>query len=82
MEHTVNKVRMSTKHVHETGQDAHASINIDHWILISLEDIEMTMLSSDMDPKLWKEAMASYDAAEWVEGLYVTADGRCEAFKF
>jgi len=29
----------------------------------------MVMLSSDMDPKSWKEAMASYDVSDWTEGL-------------
>jgi len=27
------------------------------------------MLSSDMDPKSWKEAMATYNVTEWMEGL-------------
>ena len=60
---------MSTKHVNETGEDAHMSINIDHWIPISPEDTETVMLSSNTDPKSWKEAMSSHDAAKWAEGL-------------
>jgi len=68
-EHAVNEVRMSEKHICEMGQDAHMSIARDHWIPISPEDTEMEMLSSDMDPKLWKEAMALYDVADWTEGL-------------
>jgi len=45
------------------------SITRDHWFPISPEDTEMVMLSSDMDPKSWKEAIALYDAADWTEGL-------------
>jgi len=31
--------------------------------------IESEMQSCDTDPKSWKEAMASYDTAEWAEGI-------------
>ena len=68
-EHAVNEARMSARHVCEKGQDAHMSITRDHWFPISPEDTKMVMLSSDMDPKSWKEAMASYDVSDWTEGL-------------
>jgi len=66
---TINKLKESTKHPLETDQDTPPTADTDCWIPISPNGIESVMLSCDMDPKLWKEAMASYDAAEWVEGL-------------
>jgi len=42
---------------------------MDRWIPISPIDTESAMLSSDTDPKSWKEAIASYDVAEWIKGL-------------
>jgi len=49
--------------------EAEQAVDMDHWIPISLVDTKSAVLSSDTDPKLWKEAMASYDATEWIEGL-------------
>ena len=49
--------------------DALSATDTDCWIPIPLNGIESVMLSCDMDPKLWKEAMASYNATEWAEGL-------------
>jgi len=69
MEHVVNEARVIMKHVCEIGQDAHVSIKFDHWIPFSPDDTKMMMLLLDTDPKLRKQAMASYDAAEWVEDL-------------
>ena len=57
------------KHLCGTDQEAHPSIDTEYWIPISPDSIESVMLSCDTDPKLWKEAMASYDTAEWAEGL-------------
>jgi len=68
-EYTINKIRMDKEHIHETDHDTQVSVDADHWISISLDVTEMAMLSSNTDPKSWKEAMTMYDAAEWTEGL-------------
>jgi len=68
-DYTINKIRMDKEHIHETDHDAQVSVDADHWIPISLDVMEMAMLLSNTDPKLWKEAMTAYDAAEWTEGL-------------
>ena len=68
-EHAVNEIRLSKECARETNHDAQVSDDADCWIPISPEITEMAMLSYDMDPKLWKEVMAAYDAAEWMEGL-------------
>jgi len=69
MEHMVNELKENTKHLCGTDQEAHPSIDTEYWIPISPDGIESMMLSLEMDPKSWKEAMASYDVAEWAEGL-------------
>src|SRR5882672_6449199 len=68
-EHTVNEIKANKECIHETNQDAQVSVDADHWIPISLDVTEAAMLSSDMDPKSWKKAMAAYDVTEWIEGL-------------
>jgi len=68
-EHAVNELRESEKHPCKAGTDTQMSIDVDPWIPIYPDGIESAMLSSDTDLKSWKEAMASYDAAERVEGL-------------
>jgi len=64
-EQAVNEARMSARHTCKYEHDAHMSTVVDPWIPISLVDTEM----ANMDPKSWKEAMTSYDVAEWVEGF-------------
>jgi len=68
-EHTVNEINMNKECTHETNQDAHISADTDHWIPISWDVTKVAMLSSNMDSKSWKEAMATYNATEWIEGL-------------
>ena len=68
-EHTVNEIKMIKEQNHKMNQDAQVSTDADCWIPISPDITEVAMLSSDMDPKSWKEAMAAYDATDWVEGL-------------
>ena len=60
---------MSARHTHKSEHDAHMSTVVDPWIPILLVHTEIAMLSSNMDPKSWKEAMTSYNVAEWVEGF-------------
>ena len=60
---------MNKEHTHRKYQDTHVSTGTDHWIPISLDITKVAMLLSDTVPKSWKEAMAAYDTAEWMEGL-------------
>jgi len=66
---TVNEMKASMEHLWEMDQDALPATEADYWIPMSSNSIESAILSCDTDPKLWKEAMASYNAAEWEEGL-------------
>jgi len=63
-EQVVNEARMSARHTCESEHNAHMSTVANPWIPILPVDTKMAMLSSDMDPKSWKEAMTSYNTAE------------------
>ena len=39
------------------------------WVPLFPNGDESAMMSSDTDPKTWREAMAAEDALEWIEGL-------------
>ena len=77
MESMVNKVKEGMKLPHMAGQDAHTSAETEHWIPIFSDGVESAMLSCDTDPKSWKEALASYNATEWVEVLKEEMDSLC-----
>ena len=65
---TIEEVCRSTRHTQDTENVSHIAVQT-WWVLLSPNSEECTMLSSDTDPKTWREAMAADDAPDWIEGL-------------
>jgi len=74
MPHT-SRLEQAVEKVHESARCTQDTENVSHiavqtwWVLLSPNSEECTMLSSDTDPKTWREAMAADDAPDWIEGL-------------
>ena len=68
LEWAIEEVHESTRCTQDVGNLLHVAVQT-QWVPLSLDCEEHAMLSSDTDPKTWREAMDLDDTLEWIEGL-------------
>ena len=68
VEQAIEEVRKSAKCSWEERNPAHVTQEM-RWVPLSPDCEESAMMSSNTDPKTWREAMDAADAAQWIEGL-------------
>ena len=68
LEQAIEEVRESAKRSQEERNAAHVTQEM-RWVPLSPNCEESAMMSSNTDPKTWREAMDAADTAQWIEGL-------------